>query len=73
MQPQPLSVTLVTFELVCQFKSNLQEVKREVPARLMKVGGLLTDGCTNSVGHTPVSSCMPCAASDVRNGCCAHR
>lgn len=72
MQPQPLPVTLVTFELVYQFKSYLHEVKREVPAHFMKVGGLLTDGCTNSVGHTPVSSCMRCAASGTRNGCCAQ-
>lgn len=38
----------------------------------MKVGDLLADGCTNSIGHTPVSSCMPCAASGTRNGCCPH-
>lgn len=38
----------------------------------MKVGGLLTDGCTNSIGHNPVSSCKPCAASGMRNGCCAR-
>lgn len=72
MQPHPLLVTLVTFELVCQFKSSLQEVKREVPAHFMKVGGLLTDGCTNSICPTPVSSCMACAAPATRNGCCAR-
>lgn len=47
-------------------------VKRKVWAHFMKVGDVLTDGCTNSIGHTPVSSCMPCAASGTRNGCCAQ-
>lgn len=35
----------------------------------MKIGDLLTDSCTDSVGHIPVSSRMPCASSGTRNLC----